>query len=88
MQTPGPGKLASFARAARLQRLQRPDQQQERDGDGRHNDFQRQAQLSVVAEAETARPENQRIVLMPDGGEERARCADGHGHQKGVGADA
>jgi hypothetical protein len=78
---------ASRERHGCQRRLQRPDQQQQRNGDCHHNDFQRQAQLPVVAEAEAARPENQRVDLIADGSEERSRRADGHGHQKGVGID-
>jgi hypothetical protein len=51
----------------------------------RHDDDrERQPELPVVAEAVSARPHDQRVALVPDGREEVAGGADGHGHEEGV----
>jgi aryl-alcohol dehydrogenase-like predicted oxidoreductase len=72
----------------KLGELQRPDREQQRD---RHRDdeyLQRQAQPPVVAEAESARAEDQRVVLVADRRQEGAGRADRHRHQERIGADA
>ena len=50
----------------------RPYQQDHRDAHGDNDDFQREPQLPVVAEAEPPGPQNESVVLVADGREEGA----------------
>ena len=47
-------------------------------------DLQRQPHSPVVSETITTWSEYERIALVPDGGEKRARRADGYGHEERI----
>jgi hypothetical protein len=62
-----------------------PDQEDHRDADRHDRDLEPRAHAPIVAEAAAAGAQDQRVVLVPDRGEDGAGCR--HRDQERIGLD-